>query len=234
MELKGKVAVVAGATGELGKAVVAEFLEAGARVAVPVRKAGGVESIRGALGLEPSALLTGSVVDTSDEAAVADFFLRVSAESGGVDVLVNAAGAYVGGKPVHETPWIDWERMFDANLKSAVVASRAAIPEIARRGGGAIVNVSSLPAVGSGAGIAAYAASKRALLTLTDAMAAELSESRITVNAVLPAKIDTPANRKAMPAADPSKWTKPREIARVILFLAGPDGRIVTGAHIPV
>lgn len=234
MSLERKVAVVAGGTGELGRAVVSEFLAAGARVAVPVRKAGGLEAIRKSLGLDPAAHLSGSLADPADERSVAAFFSRVASESGGVDILVNAAGAFAGGKPVAETPWDVWQQMLDANLKSAVIACRAAVPEIAKRGGGAIVNVSSLPAVGSGENVAAYAASKRALLALTDAMAAELKGSRIRVNAVLPATIDTPANRKAMPAADFSKWTKPEEIARVIHFLTGPEGRIVTGAHIPV
>jgi NAD(P)-dependent dehydrogenase (short-subunit alcohol dehydrogenase family) len=234
MNLKEKVAVVAGGTGELGRAVVREFLAAGVRVAVPVRKQGGLEAIRKDLGLDRSSPLLGSVVDTSEEAAVAAFFSKVTADLGGVDFLVNAAGAFAGGKPVHQTSWSVWQQMLDANLKSAVLASRAAVPEIAKRGGGAIINVSSRPAVGSGENLAAYAASKRAVLALTDAMAAELTSSRIAVNAVLPSTIDTPANRKAMPAADFSKWTKPEDIARVILFLAGPDGRIVTGAHIPV
>jgi NAD(P)-dependent dehydrogenase (short-subunit alcohol dehydrogenase family) len=102
------------------------------------------------------------------------------------------------------------------------------------RGGGSIVHVSSRPATQAAENVAAYAASKRALLALTDAMAAELREAGVTVNAVLPSTIDTPANRAADPGADFSRWVPPDAIARVILFLVGPDARIVSGAHLPV
>lgn len=127
-----------------------------------------------------------------------------------------------------------WQGQLDSNLKTAVLASRAAVPHMIGRGGGAIVHVSSRPATQDGKNIAAYAAAKRALLQLTDAMAAELLEENITVNAVMPSTMDTPANRKAMPKADFSRWVRPEAIAKVILFLAGPDARIVSGAHVPV
>lgn len=234
MILSGKTAVVTGGAGVLGSAVVREFLAAGARVAVPFRKPGELERLRERARLEPEAPLSGAVVDLTDETAVADFCESVAEDRGGLDVLVNAAGGFAGGKPVHETAWSLWQEQLDVNLKTAVLASRAAVPQMLRRGGGAIVNVSSRPAVQAAPGLAAYAASKRALLALTDAMAAEHSDSRITVNAVLPSTIDTPANREAMPEVDFSRWVPPEQIARVILFLAGPDARIVSGAHVPL
>jgi NAD(P)-dependent dehydrogenase (short-subunit alcohol dehydrogenase family) len=135
---------------------------------------------------------------------------------------------------VHETPWSVWQQQMDLNLKTAVLASRAAAPHLIRRGGGAIVNVSSRPATLDGKNLGAYAASKRAVLALTEAMAAELLESRVTVNAILPSTIDTEENRKAMPKADYTKWPKAEEIARVILFLVGPDARLISGARVPV
>jgi NAD(P)-dependent dehydrogenase (short-subunit alcohol dehydrogenase family) len=234
MPLEGKVAVVTGGAGALGSAVVGAFLEAGSRVVVPYRKKGELESLRARLAIGPDAPLSGSVVDLADEADVLAFFERARSETGSVNVLVNAAGSFAGGAAVHETPWATWQGMIEVNLKTAVLASQAAARQMASRGGGAIVNVSSQAALGSGEKIAAYAASKRALLALTEAMAAELRTAGVTVNAVLPSTIDTPANRKAMPKADFSTWTKPEDIARVILFLAGPDARIVTGARIPV
>jgi NAD(P)-dependent dehydrogenase (short-subunit alcohol dehydrogenase family) len=234
MILSGKSAIVTGGTGALGSAVVKVFLEAGARVCVPYRKAGELDRLREQLSLDVESPLSGAVVDLTDEAAVTDYAESVAEDRGGLDILINAAGAFAGGKPVHETSWSLWQEQLDANLKTAVIASRAAVPHMVVRGSGSIVNVSSRPAAQNGANVAAYAAAKRALLALTDAMAQELREKNITVNAVLPSVIDAPANRKAMPDADYSRWVTPGEIARVILFLAGPDARIISGAHVPV
>lgn len=229
-----KSVVVTGGAGGLGRAVVRAFLDAGARVAVPFRKPGDLESLRASLGVAADAPLSGTLLDLTDETAVLDWFESVAEDRGGLDALVNAAGGFEGGAPAHETAWAVWQGQLDANLKTAVLASRGAAREMSRRHGGAIVHVSSRPAVGDGRNVAAYAASKRALLALTDAMAAELVDARITVNAVLPSTIDTEANRRASPKADFSRWPRPEEIARVILFLAGPDARIVSGAHVPV
>jgi NAD(P)-dependent dehydrogenase (short-subunit alcohol dehydrogenase family) len=234
MIFQGKTAIVTGGAGELGGAVVKAFLSEGARVAVPFRRPGELDRLRERLSLDSEAPLSGAVVDLTDETAINGFAQSVAEDRGGLDILVNAAGGFGGGKPVHETPWSLWQEQLDVNLKTAVLASRAAVPHMLRRGAGAIINVSSRPATQDGRNIAAYAAAKRAVLQLTDAMAAELRERDITVNAVLPSVIDTPANRKAMPKSDFSKWVSPDDIARVICFLAGPDGRIVSGAHLPV
>jgi NAD(P)-dependent dehydrogenase (short-subunit alcohol dehydrogenase family) len=108
------------------------------------------------------------------------------------------------------------------------------VPYLLERGGGAIVNVGTRAATEPAAKFGAYAASKRAVMQLTEAMAEELRNHNITVNSVLPSTIDTPANRSAMPKAKHDTWVTPEEIARVILFLVGPDARIVSGAHVPV
>ncbi len=235
LALSGKTAVVTGGTGALGAAVVAALLAEGVRVAVPYRKAGELERLRAERSLKRYGdALSGAMLDLTDEAAVLAWGESVARGFGRLDVLVNAAGSFAGGKPVHETPWAVWQQQIDTNLKTAVLASRAAVPAMIRGGSGAIVNVSSRPAEGSGEGIGAYAASKRAILQLTEAMAAELRGAGITVNAILPSTIDSPANRSAMPGADYSKWVSPDEIARVVVFLAGPDARIVSGAHLPV
>jgi NAD(P)-dependent dehydrogenase (short-subunit alcohol dehydrogenase family) len=227
-------AVVTGGTGALGGAVVEAFLGAGARVSVPFRRSGELEELRKTRGLGGGSDLSGTILDLTDETSVLDWFESVAEDRGGLDVLVNAAGGFGGGQPAHESAWSLWQQQLDVNLKTAVLASRGAAREMVKRGRGAIVNVSSRPAIQDGKNVAAYAASKRAVLALTDAMAAELRDSGVTVNAVLPSTIDTEANRRASPRADFSKWVKPEEIARVILFLAGPDARIVSGAHVPV
>ena len=233
MILQGRTAIVTGGTGALGGAVVRAFLVEGARVAVPFRKAGELEKLRAGLDEEHAEALSGTQLDLTDEPAVEAFAASVAEDRAGLDILVNAAGAFAGGKPAHETAWSVWQEQLDVNLKTAVLMSHAAVPWMLQRGTGAIVNVSSRPAERAGENVAAYAAAKRAILQLTDAMAAELVQKNITVNAVLPSTIDTPANRKSMPGADYSKWVSPEAIARVILFLAGPDARIVSGAHVP-
>lgn len=231
MLLNGKVALVTGGTGGLGTAVVATLAEAGALVDVPFRDAESFERLRQELATPER--ISGAALELTDEAAVNVYVEALAAQHGKIDILVNVAGAFAGGKPVHETPWSVWQQQLDINLKTAVLVSQATVPYMLAHGG-SIINVSSRTATQSAAKLAAYAASKRAVLQLTEAMAAELREFDITVNAVLPSVIDTPTNRQGRPNADYSHWVKPQDIAKVILFLAGPDARIISGASIPV
>lgn len=234
MSLSGKVAVVTGGAGALGGATVQALLDAGARVVVPHRRPGALDDLRARLGLAPEAPLGGVLLDLTDEDAVRAAYAGVAAEHGGIDILVNIAGGFDGGKPVHESDWALWQQQLDINLKTAVLSCAAAVPHMIAKGGGAIVNVGTRTATQPGARLAAYAASKRAVLQLTEALAAELRGHGITVNSILPSTIDTPANREGSPGADHSKWVAPEAIARVILFLVGPDARIISGAHVPV
>ena len=123
--------------------------------------------------------------------------------------------------------------MYALNVLTALNASRAAIPHLAASGAGRIVNVGAMGALQAGAGMGAYAASKAGVHRLTEALAAEW-KGKITVNAVLPSTIDTPANRASMPKADFAKWVTPQELAEVILFLASDAASAVTGALLPV
>lgn len=234
MSLQGKVAIVTGGAGALGSAVVRALLAAGAAVAVPYRHEGELAALRQHLDLPAAAALSGAVVDLTAEAAVQAYYGQVAAELGGIDMLVNVAGGFAGGRPVHEAGWAIWQEQLDLNLKTAVISCAAAVPHMIARGGGAIVNVSTRTATQPGANLAAYAAAKRAVLQLTEALAAELRDHDITANAILPSTIDTPANRRAAPNADHSRWVSPEAIARVVLFLVGPDARIISGAHVPV
>ncbi len=233
MTLQGKVAIITGGTGGLGTAVVGELLAAGASVAVPYQHEHDWERLRTSLGAGASTALHGAAIDLTDEPAVAAYYTSVAQEHGGIDILVNLAGGFAGGDPLHKTPWSLWQQQLDVNLKTTVISCQAAVPHMIGRGG-AIVNVSSRTATQPGGYLAAYAAAKRAVLQLTEAMAAELRDQDITVNAILPSVIDTPANRAATPSGDYSKWVQPVDIARVILFLVGPTARIVSGAHVPV
>jgi NAD(P)-dependent dehydrogenase (short-subunit alcohol dehydrogenase family) len=232
--LDGKVAIITGGAGALGAAVVTTFLDAGAAVVVPHHNAGDLDQLRQRSGIAAGAKLSGAPLDLADEQGVVDYYAAVAAQQGGIDILINIAGGFGGGKPVHETPWSLWQEQLDLNLKTTVLSCQAAVPHMLARGGGTIVNVGTRTATQPGAKLAAYAAAKRAVLQLTEALAAELRDQNITANAILPSTIDTPANRRGSPNADHSRWVQPAEIARVLMFLAGPDARIISGASIPV
>ena len=126
-----------------------------------------------------------------------------------------------------------WERLYRVNTLTALNASRAAIPHLIASGSGRIINIGALGALKAGSGMGPYAASKSGVHRLTEALANEL-KGNVTVNAVLPSTIDTPANRRDMPKADFSTWVTPQELANVILFLASPEASAITGALIPV
>jgi NAD(P)-dependent dehydrogenase (short-subunit alcohol dehydrogenase family) len=149
--------------------------------------------------------------------------------------LAAAAGGFGGGAPVHETELATWREQYEVNLLTAFLSCRAAIPHLLEGGnGGAIVTVASRPALHGAPYIAAYSVAKGGVLHLTEALAGELKASDITVNAILPSTIDTPANRADNPDADYSTWVAPAAIAAVVRWLLGPDARIISGAAIPV
>jgi NAD(P)-dependent dehydrogenase (short-subunit alcohol dehydrogenase family) len=170
----------------------------------------------------------------------------ITARYGRLDVLVNTIGGYAGGKPLWETDQKTLQLMFNLNVNSGYALARATVPAMLKQGSGAIVNIAAKAAFDHPAGLAAYAASKSAALALFDCLAQDLKNALknalkkdgtgqgVRVNSVLPSIIDTEANRRAMPDADFSKWPKPEEIARVILFLCSDEARLIHGAAIPV
>lgn len=225
--VQGKVMVVTGAFGALGRSVVAAARTAGWRVAA-VDHAAHAEA---AELVGPEGFAEGGVdlASAADAAAVMD---RIKAKLSRIDALVNIAGGF-RWEPLAEGKPETWEFLFRVNLMTAVSASKGALPHLAANGAGAIVNVGAGAAIKAGAGMGAYAASKSGVHRLTESLAEEW-KGKVTVNAVLPSTIDTAANRKDMPDADFSKWVKPEELASVILFLASDAARAVTGALIPV
>lgn len=233
MHFDERVVIVAGGTGGLGRATSLEFLRAGARVAVTYRRQPEFDALRASA--EGSAnRLEGHPLDATDEHAAYQLVKTVAAGHGRVDALVNTIGGYAGGQTLWETDAKTYEQMLALNLRAGFMLARAVVPQMLRQGGGAIVNVASKAGYGHTAGAAAYAASKAAALALFDSLAEEVKAHGIRVNSVVPSIIDTEANRRAMPQADFSKWPKPEEIARVILFLCGEDARVIHGAAIPV
>jgi NAD(P)-dependent dehydrogenase (short-subunit alcohol dehydrogenase family) len=231
--LKDKVAIITGAVGNLGVATARAFQQAGAHTVLvdrsPDRLRDVFQEIAGSIGH----LLVGGV-DLSDPASLAKLIEQTLSRFGRVDVLVNTVGAFRGGKPVHEADPADWDFLFNANVRTTLYCCRAVIPQMLKQKRGRIINVSSREGLEAHAGLAAYSASKSAVLRLTECLSAELKASDINVNCIMPSVIDTPQNRAAMPDADFSKWVAPEAIADVIAFLASDASRAINGAAIPV
>jgi NAD(P)-dependent dehydrogenase (short-subunit alcohol dehydrogenase family) len=232
-EFAGKSVLIAGGTGGLGRAVSLAFLTELAKVTVTYRRQEEFDALK-KLGGEHESSLEGQQVDVTDEAAMRQLVERVVSKHRRLDVLVNAVGAYSGGMPLWETDSKTFDQMLALNLSSGYVLARSVVPVMLKQGSGAIVNVSSQAAVNHAAGAAAYAASKAAAVAMIDCMAADLKGTAVRANSVLPSIIDTAANRKAMPNADFTKWPKPADIARVILFLCSDQAKLIQGASVPV
>jgi NAD(P)-dependent dehydrogenase (short-subunit alcohol dehydrogenase family) len=233
VNFSGKLIIVTGGTGGLGRAVSLAFLEEGARVAVTYRDPAEFDALKRASGSNASSLL-GEAVDVTDEGTVRRFVDGILASGGRIDALVNAVGGYAGGIKLWDVDPQTFEKMLALNLRSGYTLARVVIPVLLKQKEGALVNVSSQAAVNHAGGASAYAASKAAALAMMDSLAEDVRGTGIRVNTILPSIIDTEPNRKAMPKADFAKWPKPEEIARVILFLCSDEARVIHGAAIPV
>tara|TARA_B110000503_G_C7173585_1_gene425820 strand:+ start:488 stop:1171 length:684 start_codon:yes stop_codon:yes gene_type:complete len=217
--------VVTGGFGALGRAVSKAFVDQGHRVSR-------VDFAPGAPDNNPGGWDYPGV-DLADAAACETVLSEICAQAGGVDVLVNIAGGFAW-ETLDDGSMDTWQRMFTMNVITAATISKVALAALQDSTAGRIINIGAGGAIKAGAGLGAYATSKAGVHRLTEALAAELSDSRVTVNAILPSIIDTPANRSAMPGADTSDWVEPEAIADVILFLASSAARSISGALIPV
>jgi NAD(P)-dependent dehydrogenase (short-subunit alcohol dehydrogenase family) len=225
--LDGKVIAVTGGFGSLGSSVGRALLAAGANAALLDR----AEPAKAPADLSQALALGG--VDLGSGSAAGTALAQVAQRFGRLDALVNVAGGFRWEKI--ETGSIDtWDLLYQVNLRTAVNASQAALPHLRAAGEGRIVNVGAGAAAKAGVGMGAYAASKAGVAKLTEALAEELKDSGITVNAVLPSIIDTAPNRADMPDADFSRWVKPEQIADLIVFLLSDRARAITGALIPI
>ena len=229
----GKVVLIAGGTGGLGRAVSAGFLAEGAQVIVTYRDQREMDELK-RIADENATSLSGHSIDITDEAAVFQLVHAAVQQYGHLDVLVNTVGAYAGGAKLWEADSGVFERMLTLNLRSGYTLLRAVVPAMLKQGRGSIVNIASRAAVDHAGGAAGYAASKAAAVAMIDSLAADLKGTGVRANSILPSIIDTEANRKAMPGANFSQWPKPEEIARVILFLCSDEARLIHGASVPV
>ncbi len=224
--MKDKVVFITGAKGGLGSFVTQRFLATGATVVGTSRSVSKEDF--------PEPNFVPLPVDFTKSAAVREAVESVVSRFGKLDVLVHVLGGFAGGKTVAETDDATWEQMRDLNLTSAFYVLRAAIPHLRKSGNGRIVAIGSLTAVEPHAGLGAYVMFKSALATLVRTVALENKDAGLTANLILPGTMDTPANRKSMPAADPSKWVQPGAVADLALLLAEDRAAQVTGTFIPI
>jgi NAD(P)-dependent dehydrogenase (short-subunit alcohol dehydrogenase family) len=220
-----RTVVLTGASGNLGRVVASAFADTGASLALLDVKPGSTQESAKQIFVQTD------LFDAQSVQAAAD---RILQRFGRIDVLCNLAGGFRMGSPVHETSAQDWDFLFNLNARTVLHTAKAMVPAMLERGGGKIVNVAAYAAQKGAARMGAYAASKSAVIRLTETMAAELREHNINVNCVLPTIIDTPQNRADMPDADPRRWVAPADLAQVIVFLASDAARAIHGAAVPV
>lgn len=231
-KFSSKVALVAGGTGGLGKAVTLAFLHEGASVIATYIIKEEADALRDAVG--SNAHLELLPLDATDENACRAVVDGITARHGHLDILVNTIGGYAGGKALWDTDPKTWRLMFNLNVNAGYALAHAAVPAMLKQKNGSIVNIAAKAAFDHAAGAAAYAASKAAAVAMMDCLAQDLKGTGVRVNSILPSIIDTEPNRRAMPGADFSKWPKPEEIARVILFLCSDEAKLIHGGSIPV
>ncbi|NKN02330.1 SDR family NAD(P)-dependent oxidoreductase [Rhizobium leguminosarum] len=226
----GTVVMVTGAAGNLGHAVVHGLVANGYRLVCVERSSEALERLADYDHVSDMVRLGG--IDLTDTDSCKEAVGRALKEFGRVDALVNTVGGFEAG-PVAEAGVNQWERLFRTNAQTAYTISAAVLRPMQKAGYGRIVHIAAAPGLKASANQAAYAASKGAVIRLTEAIAAENRDKRISANCILPGTIDTPQNRAAMPNAKTDSWVQPGDIAKLIGFLVSPAGGVVTGAAIP-
>jgi len=224
-----RTAIVTGGTGALGSVIVGRFLDAGDSVVVPYHSEKPVSSRATP---REGAKLRSLRADLASEADVSNLIEFALRESGRIDILVNAAGGYSGGKKVEESLIADFDRMMKMNFLTTLLTCRAVLPVMRRQGFGRIVNIAAMPALAAKPQMGPYAVAKRAVVTLTETIAEEVKGTGITSNAIALGIILTQANKQSMPDADVSKWVPPEEIAELIVHLCsgwagGINGNVI-------
>lgn len=229
-DLKGKVVLIAGATGGLGRAVTPMFVRAGSKVVLVARHHDRLEDLAAATGVADTDCLL-KETDLRDPAQARDLIVEVISCFGGIDVIVNLVGSWAPGK-IEATSDEVWQEQLATNLFTVFHVLREAVPHM--KEGGVIINAGNSKPVEGRGGQLAYAVAKGGVHTLTRSLALELKPRGIRVNAIMPRNIDTPGNRALQPKADPTNWPSAEDVAKVVLYLASPSAVVVSGALIPV
>lgn len=228
-EANNRHVVVTGAAGALGRAVVQHFLDQGARVALIDHRMDHLSSTFPGLENSQHLLLEADVTSVPAMAGAAQRILNAFRR---VDALVHIAGGFEMGEPVHALSREAWDRMMTLNAWSFVAVSQALVPSMIERKAGSVIAVTAKTASRGAAAMSAYIASKSALQRLVEASAAELAPHGINVNSVAPSVLDTPANRQAMPDANPAEWVSTGVAAQTIAFLTSPAAAALHGQHL--
>jgi NAD(P)-dependent dehydrogenase (short-subunit alcohol dehydrogenase family) len=225
--------LITGAAGNLGQAVARAFQSAGASLVLVDKTTDRLGHVYPAWTNSANIYLA-APYDVMDRESLNTLVYRVVNHFGRLDILVNTVGAYRAGMPVYQTPLEVFDQMMTLNARSAFLVSQAVIPVMINQASGKIIHVAAKAGQFGTANNAAYSASKSAVIRITESLAAEMKEKGINVNCIIPGTIDTPQNREAMPDADTTRWVSPESVADVILFLASPAARSISGAAIPV
>jgi NAD(P)-dependent dehydrogenase (short-subunit alcohol dehydrogenase family) len=226
--MPNRIVIVTGGSGALGQAITHRFLADGDTVCVPWVVENERERLEGSVDAAARARLDLQRCDVGDDAAVGRLVAGLMQRHGRVDVLVSAVGGFAMGDLAH-TDRATWDRQIALNLTTQYVAAHAVIPHMLAARSGRIVAVASRAVVPPSGGFIAYTVSKAAVIAFVQALAAETRGHGVTVNAVLPSTMDTPANRAAMPDADPATWVPVDAVADAIAYLAAPGSHHVTG-----
>ncbi len=229
-EFKDKVVIITGANGNLGSALARILASKGAILALVSHEKALLRTLKQEIGDQAFDFECNLI----DSKAVTLCYQQIISQFGQIDILANIAGGFTMGPLLHNTANKDWDFMMDLNARTVFNSCREILPHFLEKKGGKIVNVSARAAKEGKAKMAPYCASKAAVITLTEALAAEYRFDNINANCILPGTIDTPQNRADMPNADFSKWVQPKALADVIIFLASDAAQAVNGAAIPV
>jgi NAD(P)-dependent dehydrogenase (short-subunit alcohol dehydrogenase family) len=227
-----KVIIVTGAAGNVGSAVARLLAERGAHVAAVDTMADRLRGVVDSLSA-PGRHMALSEFDLTDVAQANALVAKVTQFLGRLDAVATTVGGFAMAKLAEAGPE-QWDLMFNLNVRTTWNIYRAAVPAIRAAGGGALVGIGSAAGLRGSGQMAAYSATKSAVMRLTESLADELRDAGIRVNAVLPTTIDTPQNRSAMPDADPARWVKPSQVAEVMAFLLSDAASAVSGALVPV
>jgi NAD(P)-dependent dehydrogenase (short-subunit alcohol dehydrogenase family) len=228
-DFSGKVVLITGGTGALGRAVAQAFGTLNATTVVTYI----IDEERDDVKAKIKTIAELVKADITKEDQAKKLVSHVINTYDRIDVLVNVVGGYLGGKTVAELDETEWDKMISMNLKSAFLISKHVIPLMVSAKHGKMVHISSRTGLKSDGYDSAYSASKSGLIRLVESISEEVKEHNINVNCILPSTIDTEANRKAMPNSDFSKWVKTEDLANVVLFLCSEEAKVINGAAIP-
>lgn len=232
-DFSDQVVVITGATGTLGQAAARAYLQTGAHMVLVGRDPDKLDRHFPDF-LDRSDHLLAAPVDLAQAESVEGFSEQVRDHFGRVEILLNIAGTFKSGTPVHKLDPEAWDLMLDINARTAFLTARAFLPLMLEQGRGKVVNVGARPGIHGRPNMAPYSASKSAVIRLTESLSAEVKSQGVNVNCIIPGTLDTPDNRASMPEADASDFVAPEALVDVMLFLTSDEARAIHGALIPV